>query len=289
MKQNEHLVLGKINTLKISRDSDYGFFLIALDEKEVLLPKSYKTNEMKIGDLIEVFLYTDSEDRLVATTQKPLAMLDELAYMQVVDSTKFGVFLSWGLPKDLLVPRKHQKETLKIGDKAFFRVIYDEKTHRLIGTQKLGDIFLRHPKYLKKYQKVKIVPMQKTPLGFRCLVEDRFEGLIYTNEIFQNIAIGETLMAYVKNIRADGLIDLTLNSKNNSSLEDKVISFLNIHNGIMPYNYKSDATLIYEVFGMSKKSFKATLTKLCDRGLIEIKENGVVLSPKNKDKDAKKV
>lgn len=141
MQQNQHLELGRINCLLVDRHTPHGIFLKAVDEKDVLLPQAYVTDAMQEDTLLEVFLYTDSEDRLIATTLKPKAMLDEYALFEVVDVAPFGAFVNWGLAKDLFVPNMFQKEKFKIGDKRFLKVVYDEKTHRLVGTEKLGNFF----------------------------------------------------------------------------------------------------------------------------------------------------
>ncbi len=280
MKINQHLELGVLNTLRVDRDTPHGVFLMAEDEKDVLLPKAYVTDDMIEDSLVEVFLYTDSEDRLVATTLTPKAMLDEFALFEVIDVAPFGAFVEWGLSKDLLVPNMLQKQPFKIGEKRFLKVIYDERTHRLVGSEKLGDFFQRKVKDLSPQQEVKILIIAKTPLGYKCIVEDKYEGLIYHNEIFENITIGESKKAYVKTIRKDGNIDLSLRkagSKKNGDLASNILELLKQNNGIMPYNYKSDAELIKNTFSMSKKEFKRNLTKLQDEGKIEVKDTGIYL------------
>jgi len=280
LKQNEFLELGVLNRLRVDRDTPHGLFLMALDGNDVLLPKAYVKDEMMIDSLLEVFLYTDSEDRLIATTLKPKAMLDQFVLLEVIDVAPFGAFMDWGLPKDLLVPNMFQKEPFKVGDKRFLKIIYDEQTHRLVGTEKLGDFFERRVKNLKPNQEVKILIIAKTPLGYKCIVEDKYEGLIYHNEIFEKITLGEEKTAYIKTIRKDGNIDLTLRkagNKNNSNSSDKVLSLLKENNGIMPYNYKSDAELIKDIFGLSKKEFKRSLTNLQDKNKIEVKDTGIYL------------
>jgi len=184
------------------------------------------------------------------------------------------------LSKDLLVPNMLQKQPFKIGEKRFLKVIYDERTHRLVGSEKLGDFFQRKVKDLSPQQEVKILVIAKTPLGYKCIVEDKYEGLIYHNEIFENITIGESKKAYVKTIRKDGNIDLSLRkagSKKNGDLASNILELLKQNNGIMPYNYKSDAELIKNTFSMSKKEFKRNLTKLQDEGKIEVKDTGIYL------------
>ena len=280
MKQNEYLELGQINTLMLDRLTTPGAYLLALDGNDVLLPGPYLTNEMKEGNLIDVFLYTDSEDRLVATTLTPTAILDEMALFEVVDTAPFGAFMNWGLSKDLLVPNMFQKTPFKVGEKRFLRVIYDERTHRLVGTEKLGDFFERKVKGLAVNKEANILVIAKTPLGFKCIVNEKYEGLIYHNEIFENIGLGDRRVAYVKTVRKDGNIDLTLRkagSKKGGSSSDKVLGLLKSSGGIMPYNYKSDAELIRDVFGLSKKDFKRSLTALQDSGAIEVKDTGIYI------------
>jgi len=281
MKEQDYfLELGLMNTLKIDRLTTPGAYLMAQDGNDVLLPGPYLTPQMKEGTLVDVFLYTDSEDRLVATTLKPTAMLDEFALFEVVDTAPFGAFMDWRLSKDLLVPNMFQKTPFKVGEKRFLKVIYDERTHRLVGTEKLGEFFDRKVKDLAQNKEAKILIIAKTPLGFKCIVNDKYEGLIYHNEIFENIDIGEERTAYVKTVRKDGNIDLTLRkpgSKKSGGSNEKILSLLKQNNGIMPYNYKSDAQLIKDVFGMSKKEFKRTLTALQDARSIEVKDTGIYL------------
>jgi len=280
MTQSSYLELGRINTLIIDRLTTPGAYLMAEDGNDVLLPGQYLTQEMKEGNLLNVFLYTDSEDRLVATTLKPTAMLDEFALFKVLDTAPFGAFMDWGLSKDLFVPNMFQKTPFKIGEQRFLRVVYDERTHRLVGTEKLGDFFDRKVVGLAVNKEAKILIISKTPLGFKCIVNDKYEGLIYHNEIFENIELGDEKTAYVKTVRKDGNIDLTLRkpgSKKTATSNDKVLELLKANKGIMPYNYKSDAELIKSVFAMSKKEFKRNLTKLQDEGKIEVKDTGIYL------------
>lgn len=275
-----HLELGKINTLRVDRDTAPGLYLMAEDGNDVLLPGQYATEEMIQDSLIDVFIYTDSEDRLVATTNKPLAMLDEFALFEVVDIAPFGAFMEWGLTKDLLVPNMFQKSPFKVGEKRFLKVIYDERTHRLVGTEKLGDFFQRRVQGLSPQQEVKILIISKTPLGFKSIVNDKYEGLIYHNEIFQEIELGSQHLAYIKTIRKDGNIDLSLRkagTKKSSSSADKVFALLKESRGVLPYNYKSDAELIKSFFGLSKKDFKRSLTTLKESDKIEVKESGIYI------------
>jgi len=279
-----YLELGKINTLRVDRDTAPGLYLMAEDGNDVLLPGQYATEDMIENALVDVFLYTDSEDRLVATTKKPVAMLDEFALFSVVDVAPFGAFMDWGLTKDLLVPNMFQKTPFLVGEKRFLRVIYDERTHRLVGTEKLGNFFERKVKGLAPSKEAKILIISKTPLGYKCIVNDKYEGLIYHNEIFEKIELGDEKTAYVKTIRKDGNIDLTLRkpgNKKSSVSSNCVLDLLQANKGILPYNYKSDPQLIKDVFSMSKKEFKRTLTQLQESGKITIKDSGIYLRDAN--------
>jgi len=280
MQLSSHLELGQMNTLRVDRDTAPGLYLMAEDEQDVLLPGQYVTEDMVEGTLLEVFLYTDSEDRLVATTRVPKALLDDFALLEVIDVAPFGAFLDWGLTKDLLVPNMFQKTPFVLGEKRFVKVVYDERTHRLVGTEKLGDFFERRVKGLVKNQEAKILVIAKTPLGFKCIVNDKYEGLIYHSDIFEKIQLGDERVAYVMTVRKDGNIDLVLRkpgSKNSGGSADKVLSLLEENKGNMPYNYKSDASLIKDIFGLSKKDFKRSLTKLQEDGKIEVKDTGIYL------------
>lgn len=279
-KQSYFLELGIINTLVIDRLTTPGAYLMAQDGNDVLLPGPYLTPQMKEGMLIDVFLYTDSEDRLVATTNKPTAMLDEMALFEVVDTAPFGAFMNWNLSKDLLVPNMFQKTPFKVGEKRFIKIIYDERTHRLVGTEKLGDFLDKKVVGLAANKEVEILIISKTPLGFKCIVNDKYEGLIYHNEIFETINLGDKRNAYVKSVRKDGNIDLTLRkpgSKKSGASSEKILALLKENRGIMPYNYKSDAELIKSVFGLSKKEFKRTLTSLIEAEKIDVKDTGIYL------------
>ena len=280
MTLSTHLTLGCINTLRVDRDTTPGLYLMAEDEQDVLLPGQYATEEMLQDTLVDVFIYTDSEDRLVATTLKPTAMLDEFALFEVLDVAPFGAFMNWGLTKDLLVPNSLQKTPFVVGEKRFIKVVYDERTHRLVGTEKLGDFFEKRVKGLTINAEATVLVIAKTPLGFKCIVNDKYEGLIYHNEIFEKIELGDKKIAFVKTIRKDGNIDLSLRkggSKKESNSTEKVLELLKQNNGVMPYNYKSDAELIKNIFSLSKKDFKRSLTQLQNSAKIEVKDTGIYL------------
>jgi predicted RNA-binding protein (virulence factor B family) len=277
---SESIFIGKINTLRINRATDNGLYLQAMDnDDEVLLPNAYVKDEMLLDDLIDVFIYTDSEDRIIATTLTPKAMFGEFAYLKVVDKTKFGSFLDWGLPKDLFVPLKEQKD-LQINKSYLFYINFDQKTQRLIATQKIGKHLDDKPTNLIKNQEVDILIFAKTPLGYKAIINQCYTGMIYKNEIFEDITLGENRKAYVKEIRNDGKIDLTLQLTGKDAdkvATKKIIDILKKSDGKISLNYKSDPDEIKRYFSLSKKAYKRALTKLKEDEIIEITDEGINL------------
>lgn len=277
---NEKIELGKINTLRIDRFTEPGIYLMAQDEEDLLLPGQYVTDEMAVDQEIDVFVYTDSEDRLVATTETPKAMLDEFGFFEVVDVAEFGAFVNWGLPKDLFIPKNRQKTPFRVGDKRILRVVKDEQSERLLGVEKIKQ-FLSHEveEGYYKNRPVKLLVIAKTPLGFKVIVDNRYSGMLFTNEIFEDIAVGDTKKGYVKLIRKDGNMDISLQPIGTAAKTDigtdKIMQLLEENNGSLPYNYKSDADLVNSVFGLSKKNYKRSLTTLIDAGKIEVTETGI--------------
>lgn len=275
---NETLHMGEINTLVIDRSTVPGLFLKALDGNDVLLPNQYVTDAMHVGDTIDVFVYTDSEDRPVATTLSPKAMLGEIAFLEVVDTTPIGAFVDWGLMKDLFVPKALQKRPFSVGEKRLVRVIRDEQTGRLVGTEKITGGLEAPPRDFYPNTPVTFMIIAKTPLGYKAIVDHRFEGMIYANEIFEEVRIGQIKEGYVKQLRPDGKLDLSLQMTGKakaSGAADKVYAMLQANGGMLPYNSKTDPELIQKTFGLSKKNFKAALTQLVGDQKIIVKENGI--------------
>ncbi|RBQ28353.1 S1 RNA-binding domain-containing protein [Aliarcobacter vitoriensis] len=276
---NKKIEVGKINTLKIYRASEPGLYLKSLDEEEVLLPNAYVKKEMAIDSLLDVFIYTDSEDRLVATTLKPYIYVNEFAFLQVVDNAKFGSFVDIGLPKDILVPKNKQKSTFVKGTYKVLQLQLDKRTNRLCASEKFE--LKKEIKNLNKSDEVEILLYSKTPLGFKVIVNNLYEGMIFHSEIFENIKIGDKKRAYVKSVREDGKLDISLQKIGQKVDEDKVIEILKANNGSVNFTYKSEASDIKDIFAMSKKAFKATLTKLIERKKIVLEENCIRLNSKN--------
>jgi predicted RNA-binding protein (virulence factor B family) len=278
---NQTLEIGQVNTLRVERDTDYGLYLRAENFDEVLLPNAYVIEEeMPLGSEIEVFLYTDSEDRPVATTKYPYAKLGEFAYLTVVDYKQYGAFVNWGLPKDLFVPLSQQKCHFHIGSKYILRVCIDKETGRLYGTHKIGK-WLSYEPDLKSKEKVNVIVLSKTPMGFKVVVNNLYEGMLFENEIFEELKVGDRRIAYVKKVRHDGKLDLSLQpiGKKDSleSFESKIVEVLAQRANFIALNSKSDAEEIMQVFSMSKKNFKRSLTSLLAKQKITLLNDGVKL------------
>lgn len=274
-KIDEKIKQGVMNTLRVNRVSEPGIYLISGDETEVLLPNAYVKKDMAIDSLLDVFIYTDSEDRLVATTLKPYLYLNEFAYLKIVDSAKFGYFVDIGLPKDLLVPKNRQKGTYNIGSYKVLQMQFDERTSRLIASEKY--ILEEEPKNLKQGDEVEIILYSKTPLGFKVIVNNSYEGMIFHSEIFENLKIGDKKRAYIKNLREDKKLDISLQKIGEKVDSNKVLEILKANGGVLNFTYKSDAEDIKNIFAMSKKAFKATLTKLIDEKKINLENDRICL------------
>jgi predicted RNA-binding protein (virulence factor B family) len=277
---NQTIELGKINTLKIVRFTEPGAYLAAENGEDLLLPNQYITDAMELDQEIDVFVYTDSEDRLVATTAQPTAMLDQFGFFEVVDVAGFGAFVDWGLPKDLFVPKNRQKTPFRVGEKRILRIVKDDQSDRLIGVEKIKQ-FLSHEveEGYYKNRAVHLLVIAKTPLGFKVIVDNKYSGMLFTNEIFEKIAVGDSKKGYVKEVRKDGNLDIALQPIGTEAKKDiatdKIMTLLEENKGILAYNYKSDADLISSVFGLSKKNFKRALTTLIDAGKITVTETGI--------------
>ena len=279
--EDTYIKIGEANVLKAARESEFGLFLSAQDGEEVLLPNAYvQKEEMPLGALLNVFIYTDSEDRPVATTKLPYAKLGEYGYFTVVDYKSYGAFVDWGLPKDLFVPLSQQKEYFNIGKKYILRICLDEQTKRLYGTQKIGKYFNRDMKGLHPNKEMQVLIIAKTPLGYKVVADNQYEGMLFDNEIFEETNIGDTKKAYIKTVRKDGKLDLALQPLGKKAKTDeaqqKILQLLAENKGRLPFTYKSDAQEIQNMFQLSKKNFKHTLTALIESNQIILEEDGIV-------------
>ena len=282
-KQKNLLIeIGKINTLEVVRDTDHGLFLEAKDDSVVLLPNAYvEEKEMSIGSLVDVFVYTDSEDRPVATTKMPYAKLGEFGYFTVVDYKSYGAFVNWGLPKDLFVPLSQQKEYFTIGKKYILRVCLDEQTGRLYGTQKIGKWLSRDMKGLHPNQEMELLVIARTPMGYKVVADNLYEGMLFENEIFEPIAVGDRKRGYIKQVRKDFKLDLSLqklgSSGNQEQFEKKLVDILQKKGGRIEVTSKSGPETITKIFGMSKKNFKRALNALKEKNVVVLDERGFSL------------
>lgn len=276
---NKNIEVGVINTLKIDRHEEPGMYLSAKDGEDVLLPNAYVSIKYKIDDEIDVFIYHDSDDRLIATTLMPYAKLNEFAYLEVVDVASFGAFCDWGLPKHLFVPIKYQKTPFKIGEKRVIKVVQDLQTDRLMGVERFGK-FLSHKRpFYQKNEPVNLFVVAKTPLGFKVIVNNKHEAMLFENEVFEALHVGDEKQGYIKQIRKDGKIDASLQpigkEHSNDFAQEKILQLLRENNYKLPYNYKSTPEDIQKHFGLSKKAYKKALTTLQEKKAITVNENGM--------------
>lgn len=271
--------LGKISSLLINRFTANGAYLALREGGEVLLPKSYLKGEEKEGEELEVFVYTDSEDRPVAVTNRPIALLDEFAVMEAKEITDFGAFMDWGLPKDLFVPKSEMGKTMEVGGKYLVMVCQDYKTNRLIGVSKYEDFILSDTQAYVSGQEIDALIFEETDLGFKTLIDGSYEGLIYKNEVFQPIKVGDKTKAFVKKRRDDGKIDLQLLPSGREKYEEgaeKILEALKVRK-FLPLQDKSSPESIKELLGMSKKHFKQSIGQLYKAKKITIHEDGIRL------------
>ncbi len=255
--------IGEYNVLRINRMVDFGAYLIDDDTHEVLLPKRYLTPEMKVGDQISVFVYNDSENRPVATTEQPLAVVGDFALLRVKAVNKVGAFLDWGLTaKDLLVPFGEQRVDMQAGRSYIVRVYLDPASQRIVASAKLAKFLNQtEPDYYHR-EKVEVLVVQRSDLGYRVIINNAHWGQIYQNETYQEVNIGDRFTAFVKQVRPDGKVDVTLAKIEKMRVDDlaeRIESHLRASGGKMTLTDKSDPEDINKVFQCSKKDFKKAL------------------------------
>ena len=271
--------LGKFNRLEVVKEVDFGMYLDGGDEGEILLPARYVPEGCQIGDILNVFLYLDNEERLIATTLTPLVQVGEFACLEVAWVNQFGAFLNWGLMKDLFVPFSEQKMKMQVGKKYIVHAHLDDESYRIVASAKV-DRYLSKEK-AEPGEEVNILIWQKTDLGFKAIIENKFGGLLYDSEIFQPLHTGMVLKAYVKQIREDGKIDLVLQKLGFEKVDDfskTLLEYIREHDGYTPLNDKSPADDIYAAFGVSKKTFKKAVGDLYKKHLVVLQEDGIWLA-----------
>lgn len=273
--------IGKYNKLIIRREASPGLYLANELEEEVLLPNKYCPEDYKIGDNIEVFVYLDSNEQKIATNIRPKILLNEFALLQVTAVTEVGTFMDWGLEKELFVPFREQRHKMEEGRWYIVYLDIDPETDRLFGSNQIEKLLQNDELNLTEGEKVKLLVLKKTDLGFNVIVNDEYKGLIFKNEIFKELNIGDKLDGYVKKIREDLKIDISLQpigyDQFNDANADLVFRILSESDGSLAITDKSSPDEIYTTFGISKKAFKKSLGALYKQRKIIIEPTGIKL------------
>ena len=279
--ENMELKLGKFNILKVVKVVDFGLYLDGGEEGEVLLPKRYVPENIKPGDELNVFIYLDNEERLVATTLTPLVQVGQFACLEVAWVNQYGAFLNWGLMKDLFVPFREQKVKMEIGKKYIVHAHIDEDSFRIVASAKVEHFLSKEKADYTLGEDVDILIWQRTALGYKAIIDNQYSGLLYENEIFQPLQIGMKLTAYIKQVREDGKIDLMLQKPGMEKVEDSakmLLDYIKQHGGRTSLNDKSPAEVIYQELGISKKTFKKAVGDLYKKRIIVLTEEGIRLA-----------
>jgi predicted RNA-binding protein (virulence factor B family) len=271
--------IGSSYDLRVVKHTAFGIYLDAENLGEILLPSKHAPDNVNIDDTIEVFLYLDSEDRPIATTQTPKAEVGEFAYLEVKDNSQVGAFLDWGLDKDVLVPFAEQHRPMTVG-KSYIVFLYVDNKDRIAATSKIDKIVLEDNSHdFRPQQAVNLIIGNSTELGFRAIVNQSYWGLLYKDEVDQQLSFGQSIQGYVKYIREDGKIDLSL--KSSLQITDNygqvIQNYLRDHDGFASFHDKSDPDQILDQFGMSKKQFKKAIGALYKRRVIRIENDGIRL------------
>lgn len=269
---------GKYHTLKIIRKVDFGFYLDDGGEG-ILLPKRFASLNMVIGDELKVFVYHDSEDRLIATTEFPKAIVGDIVLLKCVASTPQGAFLDWGLMKDLFVPKSQQLLAMRAGADYLVYIYTDTQTGRIAATEKIEFVLNNETLSVREMDIVDLVAYRKTDLGYVMIINNLHTGLLHDNQIFREIRIGDRMQGFIKTIRQDNKIDIVLGKPGYQKVEDesgKILRLLQENNGYLPYTDKSNPDDIYSFFQMSKKTFKMTIGMLYRQRKIDFTKDGFV-------------
>lgn len=275
------LQLGKRNDMVVVKKVDFGVYLDGGEVGEILLPTRYVPEDCKVGDTVNVFLYLDSEERLVATTQKTLTEVNLFACLEVKWINEHGAFLDWGLMKDLFCPFREQKMKMQVGKKYIVYTYIDKVTYRIVASAKVEKFLSTEEPVYAKGDEVEILIQQRTDLGFKAIVDNKFVGMVFDKEVVKPLRTGDRMVAYVKQVRPDGKIDLMLHPAG----RDHVVGFAEAlyqklgesADGFLPLHDKSSPEDIYSVFGVSKKTFKQAVGDLYKRQLISLEPNGIRL------------
>ena len=271
--------VGNYNTLKVLRYTDFGVYLDDGAES-VLLPKRYVPEDIKAGDELNVFIYHDSEDRLIATTLRPKGVVGDIVLLNCVATTRQGAFLDWGLMKDIFVPKSQQVLDMYPEKKYLVRIYIDEQTGRIAASEKIEQYLSNESLTVKELEVVNLVVYRKTEIGYMMIINNQHLGLLHNNEVFRNMSVGDAMQGFIKKIYPDNKIDVVVGKPGYNKVEDeteKILRLLHENNGYLPYHDRSDPGEIYSFFGMSKKTFKMTTGNLYKNRKIIFTQTGIKL------------
>jgi predicted RNA-binding protein (virulence factor B family) len=269
--------IGQILELEALKDTPQGVYLITDDGKEILLPNKYVPADIKMGELVEVFIYTDSEDRPIATTLEPKVKLNQCAFLKCIDVNQYGAFFDWGMEKDLMVPFSEQFLRMTSGKRYLIYLYKDEMTNRMVGTTKMGRFIRENKLEIKTGDQVNLLVSGETEIGYKVIVNNKHYGMVFKNEVFKPIEIGEKMKGYLQRVRKDDKLDITLNSSNLSEVEilaNKIFERLLKEDGKLNFSDKSTPEVIYKEFQVSKKAFRRATGML-------YKERKIIITPED--------
>lgn len=272
--------IGKINTLEVVRETDNGLYLDGQEQGEILMPQKFITDEVRSAGWADVFVYSDSEDRLVATTEEPKAMVGEFAWLKVVAISRFGAFLDWGLPKDLLVPFREQKADMVEGRSYLVYIFVDMLTKRIAASAKLDKYLDNTPPEYEFREEVQLIITEETDLGYKAIVNNEHWGILYKNQIYQTLHPGQKLTGFINKVRDDEKIDLLLEKpgyEKVDAISQKILDELKANRGFMAVSDKTSPDMINALFSISKKNFKKAIGNLYKKRLITFDSDGIRL------------
>ena len=273
--------LGKMNTMRVVKQVDFGLYLDGGDEGEILLPARYVPEGCRPGDELRVFIYLDNEERLVATTETPLAQVGDFACLEVAWTNQYGAFLKWGPMKDLFVPFREQKVRMEVGRRYVVHVHVDEESFRIMASAKVEHFLDKGMPDYEAGQEVDLLVWQKTDLGYKAIVDNRYAGLLYEQEVFRPLRPGEHVRGFIRQVRPDGKIDLTLRRDGQEGVHDfagTLLRRLKDNGGSLPLHDKSPADEVYALLGVSKKVFKKAVGELYKKRLVVLEPDRIRLA-----------
>jgi len=274
--------IGRFNTLDVVKILPHGAYLDGGELDTILLPRRYVPEGCAIGDAIEVFIYLDSDDQLIATTETPLAQVGQCAYLKVVDTNRVGAFMDWGLAKDLLVPFNEQSTPMQVGRSYVVHLYIDEQTQRIAASSKLSHFLYEDSNYFKPMQAVELLICGRSDMGYKAVIDDTHLGLLYKSEVLQPLRFGERIQGYIKHIRPDKKINLSLQKQGHQSrdeLSEQILEQLRANGGTSTLTDKSPPDAIYQQYKVSKGNYKKALGGLYKKRLIAIEADCIRLSP----------